>query len=121
MNRRAIAALVGLGVAGGLVAECTEVDPAWSPDGSKIVFAVAWPDFPAYGMSTINADGTGAFFNLVTAFHYEYRNPTWSPDGSKIAFISSRDVVFQIYVMKADGTGLTRLKSNATDVEPDWR
>jgi Tol biopolymer transport system component len=34
----------------------------------------------------------------------------WSPDGSKIAFLRQND--FNLYVMNADGTGVTRLTNN---------
>lgn len=48
-------------------------------------------------------------------------NPAWSPDGSKIAFSSNRDGNFEIYVMGADGTGVTRLTNRAaTDILPAW-
>jgi len=34
---------------------------------------------------------------------------SWSPDGKKIAFESNRDGHFAIYVVNADGTGVTKL------------
>ena len=37
------------------------------------------------------------------------RGPAWSPDGSRIAFESFRDGQSEVYVMNADGSGLTRL------------
>ena len=44
--------------------------------------------------------------------------PTWSPDGQYIAFDSDAD----LYMMKADGTGLRRLTSgNQTDVMAHWQ
>lgn len=47
--------------------------------------------------------------------------PTWSPDGTQIAFHSSRDGNKEIYVMNADGSGLTRLTDNAaSDLRPAW-
>ena len=42
-------------------------------------------------------------------------------DGSKIAFSSTRDGNLEIYLMNADGTGQTRLTTNAAiDGEPAW-
>ena len=35
--------------------------------------------------------------------------PAWSPDGRRIAFDSQRDGNREIYVMDADGSGVTRL------------
>ena len=55
--------------------------------------------------------------------------PSWSPDGRRIAFHSSRDDpdpnddedVWDIYVMNADGSDLTRLTDNsAWDSYPRW-
>ncbi len=47
--------------------------------------------------------------------------PSWSPDGARIAFHSSQEWGFEIYVMNADGSDVTRLTDNkAPDVEPSW-
>ena len=47
--------------------------------------------------------------------------PAWSPDGSRIAFVSDRDGSVDIYAMKADGTGVTRLTRDAAwDLFPAW-
>jgi Tol biopolymer transport system component len=60
-------------------------------------------------------------------------SPDWSPDGSRIAFVSDRDsdivienqppMPFQseIYVMRADGSGQTRLTAAPTQkLNPTW-
>jgi Tol biopolymer transport system component len=47
--------------------------------------------------------------------------PAWSPDGTKIAFESYRDGNWEIYLMNADGSGLTRLTNNSSyDLNPSW-
>jgi hypothetical protein len=47
--------------------------------------------------------------------------PTWSPDGRHIAFISDRDGVDQLFVMRADGRDVTRLTSGQGDKDtPAW-
>ena len=38
--------------------------------------------------------------------------PVWSPDGRRIAFSSERDGNPEVYVMNADGSGVTRLTDN---------
>jgi Tol biopolymer transport system component len=47
--------------------------------------------------------------------------PTWSPDGSRLAFVSYRDGNGEIYVMRPDGSGATRLTRNRVeDLSPAW-
>jgi Ca2+-binding RTX toxin-like protein len=46
----------------------------------------------------------------------------WSPDGTQIAFKTNRDGNNEVYVMAADGSGLTNLtRSPADDGQPDWQ
>ncbi|MBI4319668.1 MAG: PD40 domain-containing protein [Chloroflexi bacterium] len=56
------------------------LDPAWSPDGSKIAFAL-WQS--PTGIYVMNPDGSDR--RLVFEAD-QARAPAWSPDGSKIAF-----------------------------------
>lgn len=50
--------------------------------------------------------------------HYD---PVWSPDGTRIAFVSERDGNQEVYVVNADGTGLTNLTRHpARDQDPIW-
>ena len=49
--------------------------------------------------------------------------PSWSPDGSRIAFASNREGNREIYVMNADGSGVTRLTDHPQMGEawgPSW-
>jgi hypothetical protein len=39
-------------------------------------------------------------------------DPAFSPDGSRVAFVSQRDGNPEIYVMNADGTGVTRITND---------
>lgn len=57
----------------------SDIEPAWSPDGTKI--AIAAGEYSRYQIYTMNADGSGksALANGM--------NPSWSPDGTKIAFV----------------------------------
>ena len=47
--------------------------------------------------------------------------PRWSPDGTRIAFKSNRGGSYNLYVMNADGSGVTRITSHAAnDHDPSW-
>ena len=65
---------------------------------------------------TIGADGMRARPLLRDAYA-----PSWSPDGSRLAFVSNRSGDEEIYIAKADGTGVTRLtKLPGPDLSPAW-
>jgi Tol biopolymer transport system component len=78
-------------------------NPAWSPDGSKIVFATTRDN--NYEVYVMNADGSGQT-NLTNNPNGDWQ-PTWSPDGSKVAFVRNNGV--GIVVMNADGSDQTPL------------
>jgi hypothetical protein len=74
-------------------------NPAFSPDGGKIVFTSNRDgDFEIYTMAI---DGTGVtqLTHNTGAFDGD---PVFSPDGSRIAFVSDAT---QLHVMNADGSG----------------
>jgi TolB protein len=57
----------------------------------------------------------------VAAFKGSNSAPAWSPDGKRLAVTLTRDAGSQIYLIDADGSGLTRLtRSGAIDTEPVW-
>jgi Tol biopolymer transport system component len=90
--------------------------PAWSPDGSKIVFVSNREENKAHfsndenDVYIMNPDGSGQT-NLTTSSANDYF-PRWSSDG-QIAFVSFRDGNAEIYIMSADGSGQTNLTRNA--------
>ena len=94
-----------------------DTDPAWSPDGSKIVFTSGRDgNFEIYVMNADGLSQTRLTFNADDDW-----DPKWSPNGSKIAFTSIRDGDFEVYVMNADGSSQTRLTFNAADDSaPTW-
>jgi TolB protein len=88
--------------------------PTWMPNGA-IVYKAAWPDV---ALATMNADGSG-YRPLLT--DSSATAPAVSPNGQYIAFMSQRDGSWEIYRIKADGSGLARLTDNAAnDGLPVW-
>jgi Tol biopolymer transport system component len=96
--------------------------PAWSPDGSRIVFESDRDG--NYDIFVMNADGsqirqlTRNPFGRVEEFFAKSPgdiSPAWSPDGNQIVFSSGRDDAmwsfdaFNIYVMNADGSNVKNL------------
>ena len=88
--------------------------PDWSPDGTRIAFAVkrgapagcADPQFNVFTMDT-----TGTTLEQLTAGCEQANQlPDWSPDGSQMLLSSETEGVV---VRDADGSNRTRLMSNA--------
>jgi len=47
-------------------------------------------------------------------------HPTWSPDGNLIAFSSNRSGSYQIYIMRMDGSNVTRITNSGENTAPTW-
>ena len=103
--------------------ELDELDPAFSPDGSKIAFVSATPGGPASTRDILVVDADGSNPVNLTAANggagAEDSDPSWSPDGSKIAFTSDRGGGAEIWVMGSGGGNPTTLTSaNGRDEQP---
>lgn len=85
---------------------------AWSPDGSRLAIAaggIIVLDLATSSCTRLTGEPSDA-------------SPSWSPDAQRLAFSSSRDGNSEIYVIQADGSGLTRITRNpADDLTPSWR
>ena len=94
-------------------------EPAWFPDGSKLVFD---GDKPDRNILTVNLDGTG--LTVINNRPGEQRSPSISPDGQFVYYDSSEGGKFQLYRMRVDGSSQTQLTSGTADnflpqVSPD--
>ena len=59
----------------------------------------------------------------LTSFTGQEHSPTWSPDRKRIAFARQRNVILDIYLMNADGTGKRWARSTASTFpiyRPSW-
>ena len=98
--------------------------PAWSPDGEDVAFAVGLEDDledPPLGIRIVPADG-GTPEMLVPLSAVAFEGLAWSPDGSRLAFSarfgSNCSAFGRLYVVGADGSDLTEVALDAS--EPDW-
>lgn len=79
--------------------EAIHLQPAWSPDGSKIAVEVVTGVRETSGIYVMGSDGSN-----VTQLTREFDNgPAWSPDGNKIAVSRGNSIV----TMNSDGTDPT--------------
>jgi Tol biopolymer transport system component len=85
-------------------------EPQFSPEGSSIVFA-RYRDTGASAIYRVGVEGSG--IERLTRWHLNAADHDWSPDGQMIAFGSGNSgrpgTRANIYVMRADGSGRTRL------------
>jgi len=93
--------------------EAAEDHPAWSPDGSKIIFDADYDADGFYEIYTIHPDGSN--LRRLTSTQANDQFADWSPDGRQIAFSSDRNGNWDIFVMDADG----RNPHPLTD-SPNW-
>ena len=101
---------------------CTSDDstPAWSPDGSKLVFIRNDNCHGGDGCEisriwTVNADGS----NPAMLADINPAGLAWSPDGTKIVF-STDD---ELFTMGPDGSNITRITNTPgeTEASPSWQ
>lgn len=81
----------------------------------------AWVKYAAAAIAIVAVALLAAKLLVRTQVNWKDGSPAWSPDGGRIAFYSERDGNADIYVMKADGTGVTRLTDTKADEGyPAW-
>ncbi|MFI5955405.1 TolB family protein [Cryptosporangium sp. NPDC051539] len=98
--------------------------PAWSPDGSTIVFsytsAKAMQQGDTYDLWTMKADGS-RLKQLTSTKNVSEQDTVWAPTGSAIAYASwaqQTETTPHVMKSKADGTSVTSL--NAIGYPTAW-
>jgi len=94
---------------------------SWSPDGSQIAFATDTAGRDA--IIIVDADGTEE--KMIDLPYDDLGWTDWSPDGSKILFVgpgpNGAYHGWDIYVMDADGSGVTKLTDTPeVELDPGW-
>ncbi|PWU05761.1 MAG: hypothetical protein C5B51_13760 [Terriglobia bacterium] len=92
------------------------IQPAISPDSSKIAFTSYARGNPAIVIFSVDPVRQLPFYNQVASVN---ETPEFTPDGKQIVYASSASGWTQIYVANVDGSGLRRISStSAIEVEP---
>ena len=88
-----------------------------SRDGRWLVYQTAVPQEDLF---VVRPDGTG--LRQLTGDRFKDRQPRWSPDGTRIAFYSNRGGSYEIWTIRADGSGLERATAHpgARAYHPIW-
>ena len=90
---------------------------SWSPDGNWIAYTAGEMFSPPNAEADvwkIHPDGTGAV-NLTLNSPGNDGFPSFSGDGRRVVFRSGRTGNFDIFLMNADGSGVTNLTNNPAD------
>ena len=89
---------------------------AWSPDGRWIVYSRNTSGTGYQSLWIVAAAG-GTPHRLTDCASCVDIGPTWSPDGSLLLFTRMGRQSVQLYTMRPDGSGLTKITDGA---DPRW-
>jgi TolB protein len=97
----------------------TNSSPAWSPDGSQLMFMSSMYGNP----ELVVTDAAGARPKRITFSSGASTSPSWNPKtGQQVAFVSDRGGIPQLYVMNSDGSSQTKvdLPDMGYVIDPAW-
>jgi serine/threonine protein kinase/Tol biopolymer transport system component len=96
-----------------------DFDPAWSPDGNKIVFT-SLRDYNRAQVYEFNLEDNST--RSLSANTVRDSQPIYSPDGREIAFVTTRRGPYQIWIMDKDGNEAMLLSRSGSlkDTHPVW-
>ena len=96
--------------------------PAWSPDGTQLVFPLTTAKQPTKQSATLDAlnvlDIASGSMRPITPLALGAEEPDWSPDGTRIVFNSAAGHSQFAYVVHPDGSGLRKISHKARNLSP---
>lgn len=100
------------------------MEPRWSPDGTKILFMSSIDKGSTNGIQLYTLNTSTLVVTALTAVNNaNHGDPAWSPDGTKIAFARLIGGKLNLYTMKSDGTSVVQLTYYSEPFEagdPSW-
>jgi TolB protein len=97
----------------------TNSSPAWSPDGSKLMFESSMLGNPEIFVS----DANGGTPKRLTFANGASTSPAWNPKtGQSVVYVSDRGGIPKLYMMNADGTNSVELDlpDKGYLIDPAW-
>jgi TolB protein len=97
----------------------TNASPAWSPDGSQLMFMSSMFGNPELFIT----DASGQRPKRLTYSNGANTSPSWNPKtGQQVAFVSDRGGIPQLYTMNADGSSQSKVEMPDMGyvIDPAW-
>jgi TolB protein len=97
----------------------TNSSPAWSPDGSHLMFSSSMLGNPELFVT----DANGGAPKRLTFANGASTSPAWNPKtGQSVVFVSDRGGIPKLYMMNADGTNSAEidLPDKGYLIDPSW-
>ena len=97
----------------------TNSSPAWSPDGSHLIFSSSMLGNPEIFVT----DGNGSSPKRLTFANGASTSPAWNPKtGQSVVYVSDRGGIPKLYMMNADGTNSVEmdLPDKGYLIDPAW-
>ncbi|MEA2054993.1 MAG: hypothetical protein U9O96_07825 [Candidatus Thermoplasmatota archaeon] len=82
--------------------DLVDIDPAISPDGTKVVFSRFDETGQFSNLYLYTRDPFGSHLTQLTSGSHQDREACFSPDGTKIVFSSNRGGKFQLYTLNVE-------------------